>query len=103
MEGGYVSGKHRIVALVVVTLSALVALPGTFTPAGAVPGSATGSLNCVAHAPFIGDQSVTQSYTINTDAPVTVLPGATFSVTLQTPADTIAASQSGGTVASVQN
>jgi len=91
------------IALVVILMSALAVIAGPAVPAGASTTTVTGTLNCVAHAPIIGDQNVTQSFTVVTNAPATVLPGHTFSVTAQTPADTIATSQSGGTVSSVTN
>lgn len=92
-----------LIALVVTLISALAVLAGPASPAGAATTTVTGTLNCVAHAPVIGDQSVTQAFTISTNAPATVLPGHTFSITSQTPPDTIATSQSGGTVSNVQN
>jgi hypothetical protein len=65
--------------------------------------STTITMNCVAHAPFIGDQFVTQSATISTDAPAAVQPGETFSFTTTFPASSIPSQQDGGTVSSVKN
>jgi hypothetical protein len=73
------------------------------TVVAAADTSATITLNCVAHAPVIGDQNVTQAITISTAAPASVLPGANLSTVTTFPVDQIATSQQGGTVSSVKN
>ncbi len=89
--------------------AAIVAL-GTFgagltaaTPAGADTTDTTVTVNCVAHAPIIGDQYLSQGISISTDAPAVVQPGANVTAVTTFPVDNIPSSQSGGTVSSVKD
>jgi hypothetical protein len=96
--------KWRALALVAGTL-VLASLAVGSAPRDALADVTTVSaqLNCVAHAPIIGDQPANQAFSVTTDAPATVQPGQTFSLTATTPVSQIASQQDGGTVSGIKN
>ncbi len=95
--------RYASVALVVVVVGSMLAAAATSATATADPSTVSLALTCVAHAPIIGDQQADQMFSITTDAPLAVQPGATFSVTAQTPVDRIASNQGSGTVSSIKD
>ena len=95
--------RHASLTLVVAVVGSLLAGAATAATAAADPATVSLALTCVAHAPIIGDQQADQTFGITTDAPAVVQPGATFSVTAQTPVDRIASNQGSGTVSSIKN
>lgn len=61
------------------------------------------NLNCAADAPIVGTQYVTQDLSLAVDAPATVLPGGTFTISSTPAGGEIPSSMSGVTVNDIKN